>query len=170
MAAGFLRAAADIFGGNLWSAANASDHMKDALRGKAHDEAFGTAVAEGRAHFHQCSRCHLWICPEACWNAERSMCLKCAPDLATEAAAAQAQVAVEQAWEKTRKNDQTEDLDVAQKKVAKCPACGAKAPLSGKFCGECGKPLAPPKKTACAKCNAKLAEGAKFCAECGERV
>ena len=98
------------------------------------------------------------------------MCLECAPDLATEAASAQATVAVEQALEKIRKTDQTEDLDVSQKKVAKCPHCGAKAPLSGKFCAECGKGLAPAKKAKCAACDAKLAENAKFCPECGEKA
>ena len=46
-----------------------------------------------------------------------------------------------------------------------CPHCGAKN-LSGKFCPECGKPLAADGWT-CPKCG-KVNKG-KFCAECGEK-
>lgn len=46
-----------------------------------------------------------------------------------------------------------------------CPHCGAKN-VSGKFCPECGKPLAADGWT-CPKCG-KVNKG-KFCAECGEK-
>jgi len=45
-----------------------------------------------------------------------------------------------------------------------CPKCG-KAPGGGKFCQECGAPLARTK--ACPKCKAEMPAGAKFCPECG---
>ena len=46
-----------------------------------------------------------------------------------------------------------------------CGACGVQQP-QGKFCGECGKPLAVMKKF-CTGCGGELAGGAKFCASCG---
>jgi len=49
-----------------------------------------------------------------------------------------------------------------------CPGCG-KIVAPGKFCAECGKPLAQGPKF-CATCGAKLAEGAKFCPECGTKT
>jgi membrane protease subunit (stomatin/prohibitin family) len=46
-----------------------------------------------------------------------------------------------------------------------CGACGAKQG-AGKFCAECGTPLAQPKKF-CVGCGGELAPGANFCANCG---
>jgi len=46
-----------------------------------------------------------------------------------------------------------------------CAACKAQQP-GGKFCAECGAPLAQPKKF-CAGCGGELAAAAKFCASCG---
>jgi membrane protease subunit (stomatin/prohibitin family) len=48
-----------------------------------------------------------------------------------------------------------------------CTGCG-KVVAPGKFCAECGKPLAAGPKF-CANCGAKLADGAKFCPECGTK-
>ena len=77
-----------LFGGsNLWAAGQASEYMKDGLRGKQWDEAFGKAIEEIRPKFHQCTRCGHWVCPEVCWNDARQLCEACAPDLAEEAAA-----------------------------------------------------------------------------------
>jgi membrane protease subunit (stomatin/prohibitin family) len=45
-----------------------------------------------------------------------------------------------------------------------CPKCAAQVPR-GKFCQECGAPLAPAKKF-CTGCGAELG-GAKFCPNCG---
>jgi membrane protease subunit (stomatin/prohibitin family) len=51
---------------------------------------------------------------------------------------------------------------------AACAACGhAQAP--GKFCRECGAPMAAAPK-ACPSCHAQLEGAAKFCAACGARV
>jgi len=168
MATGFMRAAASLFGGgSLWNAANAGNYMKDALRGKAWDDAFAAAIAEAKPRFRQCTRCGQWVCPDVCWNEGRSLCESCAPNLQEEAAAIQAQVAVEQAREKMQKVDQVADLDVKEQKVAQCPHCQARVAGAGKFCPECGKPLAAA-KVACGACGAKIAATAKFCPECGE--
>ncbi len=165
LAASFFQVAGTLFGGGLETVAHAGRQAKDALRGKAWDDAFNAANVEGKAHFKHCSRCGIWVCPEACWNDERQLCENCAPDLGEEAAAAQAHAAKDQVWEKARTTDQTEGLDVKKKRAAKCPHCGAKA-AAGKFCSECGKPFAPPEDK-CGGCGAKMAAKAKFCAECG---
>lgn len=46
-----------------------------------------------------------------------------------------------------------------------CPKCQAKQP-GGKFCAECGTPLAQAKKF-CTGCGGELGATAKFCANCG---
>jgi len=48
--------------------------------------------------------------------------------------------------------------------LQKCPACGAQV-APGKFCAECGKPLAAPGPKFCSNCG-KPVQG-KFCGECG---
>lgn len=167
MAGGFLRAAGSIFGGSLGKVADAGDHIKDNLRGKGRDEAFAKAVAEAKTFFKQCSRCGKWVCPEHCWNARRGLCEGCAPDLEEEAAAAQAQVAKEQVWEKARTVDLVAEVDMGVEQTALCPHCGGKT-QGAKFCPECGKPLRA--KTQCARCGTKVEAGAKFCPECGGKV
>lgn len=47
-----------------------------------------------------------------------------------------------------------------------CPSCGRRIPAGGKFCPECGVPLA--KK--CPKCNAAIDGEPRFCPECGEKL
>jgi membrane protease subunit (stomatin/prohibitin family) len=46
-----------------------------------------------------------------------------------------------------------------------CGKCNTKQP-GGKFCAECGTPLAQPKKF-CVGCGVELVGGAKFCPNCG---
>jgi len=46
-----------------------------------------------------------------------------------------------------------------------CGKCGAKQP-GGKFCADCGTPLAVQKKF-CSGCGAEMGPGARFCAGCG---
>lgn len=46
-----------------------------------------------------------------------------------------------------------------------CPACGKKT-HKGKFCMECGQPLA----IICPNCGAKVPQGGKFCLECGTKI
>jgi hypothetical protein len=162
VAAGFLRAAGSMFGGALGRAGWAGDQVKDVLRGPARDDAFAKAVAEGKQKFHQCTRCGKWVCPEVCWNEKRSLCEECAPDLQEEAASAQAQAAVEQVREKARQAKLVEDVDMSAPQLAACPHCKARVE-GGKFCPECGKPLAS--KATCAKCGTQF--DGKFCPECG---
>jgi hypothetical protein len=165
MAGGFFRAAASIFGGAFGKAADATDHLKDTLRGKARDDAFAKAVEEVRPKFKQCSRCGKWVCPEHCWNASRGLCEDCAPDLQEEASAAQAQAAKQQIWDKALASDQTEGLDIKKHQQATCPHCQAKV-NSGKFCPECGKTISTEKF--CVHCGGKCGVNAKFCPECGK--
>ena len=46
-----------------------------------------------------------------------------------------------------------------------CPSCGKKTP-AGKFCMECGHPLA----NTCPNCGNELPAGAKFCLNCGQKL
>jgi hypothetical protein len=168
MLGGFLRALGALFGSStLDRAASAGDAVRDNLRSQGRDTAFAEAVAAGKGHFKQCSRCGKWVCPENCWNARRGLCEDCAPDLEEETAAAQATAAREQVWEKARATDQTGGKDLSQEHTAACPHCGAKA-AGGKFCGECGKPFR--KKTACPNCRANLDAGTTFCPSCGTKA
>ena len=52
-----------------------------------------------------------------------------------------------------------------------CTGCGSMNG-GGKFCANCGKPLAPPQPTGgfCSNCGNGLAPGAKFCANCGHQA
>jgi NADH pyrophosphatase NudC (nudix superfamily) len=47
--------------------------------------------------------------------------------------------------------------------TVECGNCHNQVPASGKFCAECGTPMAKH----CTNCNASLSATAKFCAECG---
>jgi membrane protease subunit (stomatin/prohibitin family) len=49
-----------------------------------------------------------------------------------------------------------------------CSACSTQQP-GGKFCQECGTPLAQPKKF-CHNCGTELAGAAKFCSGCGTKA
>ena len=169
VAAGILKAAGSLFGGGkLASAGWGADHLKDALRGPQWDSAFQAAVEEIRPRFHQCTRCGKWVCPEVCWNEGRQLCEDCAPNLQEQAAAIQAQVAVEQAQEKARKSDQTGGLDLAAEQIAACPKCRASLQLGAKFCSACGTAIGQAAKSFCSECGGPLAAGAKFCAGCGK--
>ncbi|HXU79930.1 MAG TPA: SPFH domain-containing protein [Polyangia bacterium] len=51
--------------------------------------------------------------------------------------------------------------------TATCPKCGAVG-AAGKFCGDCGTPLAAAEKKAfCGDCGKPMTPGKKFCGECG---
>ena len=51
--------------------------------------------------------------------------------------------------------------------VVLCSNCGAQNVAGIKFCGNCGKSLAPMVKIACPKCGAVMPETMKFCGNCG---
>lgn len=163
-----LRAAGHLFGGILGRVGDSSYQVQRAVAGKAHDEALMRAVQEGKQHFKQCSRCGKWVCPEVCWNQERGLCEGCAPDEKEELAAAQAQATTEQIFEKARKTDLAGHIDMKKKATApgECPRCGAKA--GGKFCAECGSPLAVTVR--CSGCGAENPASAGFCPECGQKL
>jgi uncharacterized OB-fold protein len=165
MAAGVLHAAGSLFGGIFGQAAGAGDQVRDMMRGGARDEAFAQAVEEAKVHFRQCTRCGKWVCPEVCWNEAKGLCEECAPDLMTEAAAAQAQAAAEQVQLKAREVDHVKDIDMKKNLMAQCPHCSARV-QAGKFCPECGKLLSG--KLSCSKCGTEFS--GKFCPECGTKA
>jgi hypothetical protein len=167
LAASALRTAGNLFGGLLGSAGSNSYEIERAIQGPAHDKAFRDAIEEAKGNFRQCPKCTKWVCQTTCWNAKRSLCYECAPDVATEMAAAQVQATVEQMKQKVREQDFTKELDVTSEAAALCPSCGART-QGAKFCPECGKPLRP--KTECGRCGAKYEAGTKFCPECGNKV
>lgn len=159
-----------LFGGSqLWGAGVAADHLKDGLRGAGWDDAFKRAIDEIKPKFHQCTRCGTWVCPEVCWNAARQLCEACAPDLAEEASAAQAQIAAQQAAEQMRSVNQIEGFDPRAQMLAQCPHCRARLAAGAKFCASCGKPAVQTaaQKKFCSGCGTQLAADAKFCSGCG---
>jgi hypothetical protein len=96
--------------------------------------------------------------------------MDCAPDLAREAASAQAHVAAEQAAAKIRSVDQTEGFDPKAQMVGSCPSCKARIQAGAKFCAGCGKPIVAnsPQKVFCTGCGTQLAPGSHFCSSCGQ--
>ena len=162
-----LRTAGGIFGGILGTASSNSYEIERAVQGPAHDKAFRAAIEETKPNFRQCPKCTHWVCNEACWNAKRSLCFDCAPDLETELASAQVQTTIDQMKTKLQNQDLTKDLDLTSEAVALCPACGAHT-QGAKFCPECGKALRP--KNECSRCGTKVEGGTKFCPECGNKM
>jgi len=186
-AGSLLRAAGDFFGGWASSAGNSAYDIQRSVGGKGHDEALEKAVEEGKQHFHQCSRCGKWVCPEVCWNAAAGQCEGCAPDFDEELAASHAQAkadaAREQLHTKARETDYASQIDMSagarlkaptaasQQKAdaaADCSSCGAKLGKA-KFCPECGTPARPPRPT-CAGCGHQPEAATKFCPECGAKM
>jgi predicted amidophosphoribosyltransferase len=116
------------------------------------------------------------VCPEVCWNHERGLCEDCAPNLAEQAPAIQAQVAVEQAWEKARAGDQMRGFDMKSEASVgpSCGKCQATLAAGARFCPQCGTAAAPAATAAgpkfCAQCGGQLPAGARFCAGCGAAV
>ena len=165
IASGLLSAAGSLLGGVFGQAAQGTYQVQQAIGGHAHDAALRTAVEEIKQKFKQCKRCGKWVCPEVCWNGPRALCLDCAPDLAQESAAAQAQVGKEQIFEKAHASDQTGGADLTQEASAACASCGA-ALGTAKFCPECGQ--AANVKVSCGGCGKPMKASAKFCPECGK--
>ena len=72
------RAASSLFGGFLGNVADSTYEVQRAVGGPAHDSALKDAVDEIAPIFKQCTRCGKWVCPDVCWNAQRSLCENCA--------------------------------------------------------------------------------------------
>jgi hypothetical protein len=189
VAGSLLRAAGDMFGGWMSSAGNSTYEIQRAVGGPAHDAALKTAVEEGKQHFHQCSRCGKWVCPEVCWNEKANQCEECAPDFQEELASSQAQAkadaARQQLYEKAQQTDYVSSIDMsagaqassphsvkpAQSATAgagSCASCGH-ALKGAKFCPECGTPARPARPT-CQPCGHQPETPTKFCPECGNKL
>lgn len=78
--------------------------------------------------------------------------------------------AVGSAFGELSKELRTEETNVGPKteqdSQMNCPSCGRRIPAKGRFCPECGTPLA--KK--CPKCSAAIEGDPRFCPECGEKL
>jgi hypothetical protein len=109
---------------------------------KEHDAALQKANAQAISHFHQCPKCHKYVCDND-WKADVSLCSVDAAE--AKAAAAPAPQATSPAI---------------------CPKCGQPSG-GGKFCNNCGAPLGPVK---CAVCGTENSPGAKFCSGCGAKL
>jgi membrane protease subunit (stomatin/prohibitin family) len=186
-AGSLLRAAGDLFGGWVGTAGNSAYDIQRSVGGKAHDDALAKAVEEGKQHFHQCSRCGKWVCPEVCWNANAGQCEECAPDyqeeLASSHAQAKADATREQLHERARQTDYTSKIDMGADAHVKAPArasasrttqtlachsCGVDVGKA-KFCPECGTPATRP-RPACQGCGHQPEAVTKFCPECGAKM
>jgi len=184
MANSLFRAAGDLFGGWANGAGQSTYEIQRAIGGKAHDSALAEAVEEGKTHFHQCSRCGRWVCPEVCWNDKAGQCLECAPDFQKELSSAQAQAKADavrqQAHELASKQNYMEGVDMSADAYVHSPqAPGTSAPAalctncgvsvgSAKFCPDCGTPVKAGPKL-CPNCGSK-ADMAKFCPDCGHKL
>jgi membrane protease subunit (stomatin/prohibitin family) len=162
-----LDVASGLLGGVFGTVASVGDRVHSAAWEKAHDHAFAEAVEQAKPNFRQCPRCSQWVCLESCWNETRGLCKECAPDLAAEMSAMQAEAAVEGAREVAHAAASEQVTAQAFDEVIKavCPTCGAAA-SGGKFCAQCGAPLTAEKF--CTECGKKISVGAKFCPECGK--
>ena len=188
-AGSLLRAAGDLFGGWASSAGNSAYELQRTVGSKAHDDALAAAVAEGKEHFHQCSRCGRWVCPEVCWNANVGQCEGCAPNFQEELAASHAnaktEAARQQIYERAQQTDYASKLDMSadayvsaesqaqtdDARAATRPLCANCGTMVGKakFCPECGTPTKPAKLT-CSACGHQPEGTPKFCPECGTKM
>ncbi len=170
IAGSLLQAASSLFG-SLGGAENAAYQIQRAVGGKAHDEAFEKAVAEGKEQFKQCTRCGHWVCPDACWNHRAGLCEDCAPDEQEELRAQQAQATSEQIQTKTRAQDYTQHIDfLSRDAVLQCQSCQAKLAPGQKFCASCGTPAAAQTQPRhCPNCGEALTPEQKFCPGCGTK-
>ena len=168
---GALDTASSLFGGIFGTAANLGDRVKSATWQKARDDAFVAATQELKDDFIQCPHCTTWVCRKNCWNEKRGLCKQCAPDLAVEMSAAQANKAVEAVHENAVISDEDKKIvstNWNQTIQASCPSCHAPLAAHAKFCPSCGAKLDA--VAFCSNCGVKLQPGAKFCAECGTKT
>ena len=167
MASSAMQAAGSLFGGIFGQAAQGAHEIQRAIGGPAHDAALREAVEEIRPKFLQCSRCGQWVCEPICFNKKAQLCESCAPDMDEEIAAAQAEAAREQAFEKARTVDWMKGRDLGNVTGAACRSCGAKTG-GAKFCPECGAPTAQTRR--CGGCGVTIEGTPKFCPDCGQKL
>jgi hypothetical protein len=187
MASSFLNAASSLLG---WghSAGHSAYEIQRAVGGKAHDSALEIAVQEGKQHFHQCSRCGKWACPDVCWNEKANQCEECAPDFEEQIASAHAQAKADamrqQLYEKAQNTDYVSNIDMsAEKRIAAphavkpreeglaknaCTNCGH-AVGTAKFCPECGN-AAKTVRPSCGSCGFEPPTPTRFCPDCGGKM
>jgi membrane protease subunit (stomatin/prohibitin family) len=166
LAASAMEVASGLFGGVFGKVADSAYQVQRAVGGPAHDAALRAAVAEVKPLFKQCTRCGRWVCEPICFNKKAQLCEWCAPDMDEELAAAQAEAAKEQVFEKARDVNWTKGRDLSVASGALCKSCGAKL-TGGKFCPECGTPVS--QKKHCVSCGVEAEGSPKFCPECGQR-
>jgi membrane protease subunit (stomatin/prohibitin family) len=166
MAASAAQVAGSLFGGLFGKAADTAYEIQRAVGGPAHDAALREAVAEIRPMFKQCTRCGQYVCQPICFNGKAQLCEGCAPDMDEEIAAAQAEAAREQAFEKARSVNWMKDRDLGTVRGVSCTSCGAKVGTA-KFCPECGTPTSA--KRRCGDCGHEVEGSPKFCPECGSK-
>lgn len=164
-----LRGLGGLLGGKLGDASYGADQLRDLTASQAKDKALAAAVQEISPLFNQCHRCGDWVCKQICWNEEFQLCTNDAPKLEQEIAGLQSARRLQQVQEKIQAADYASDINVERKQVALCPNCGAEASPSGKFCDNCGQPLAGV-PVVCAKCGTENERGKKFCSECGNKL
>lgn len=167
MASSALEAAGSLLGGIFGRAAHGAYEIQRVIGGPAHDAALNEAMQEIRPLFKQCTRCGAWVCEPVCFNRKAGLCEACAPDLDEEIAAAQAEAARAQAFEKAQNVDWMKGRDLGKVTGVACKSCGAKL-TGGKFCGECGSPVIQKKE--CGGCGTEYQGSPKFCPECGQKL
>ena len=167
-ASSWLGRAAGMFGGVLGKATSAAEGLAQAGYGSAHDEAFAHSLELAGKHFHRCARCLSYNC-DTCWNNNKGLCRRCAPDAEVEIDAARAEGEVQAVHERaaTEGRKRGEQMDVTRERQLVCPQCGVET-HGAKFCPQCGVKLST--KSNCPKCSAEISPGAKFCPECGEKL
>ncbi len=161
--AGTVLQGASSFLGGLWGASNAARSAKDFVDRGARDDALKQASNEIMSLFTRCPRCNNWA-DETCWNAQRSLCVSCAPNLVAEMEAERSSVELSQMRDALRAETVFSGDTSARTTV--CPKCD-KPVGSEKFCANCGTPLGT---AHCTQCGAELPSGAKFCGNCGAKT
>ncbi len=154
------------FGDLGWAVERGSTIVRDRLDERSpewrreQETAFVDAQREVKPHFRKCPACQKWVCRD-CWNEQEGLCVECAPR--ESAYVAKARSAAMQRNIDEESQTATVWKGRLETRTTMCPQCGQPAG-DGKFCNNCGAPLAMSK---CAGCGASVAQGLKFCPECG---
>jgi hypothetical protein len=150
---------------------------RSGTRGSTNDKRLVEASEDVAGHFVQCRGCAEWVCRDVCWDDRAGRCTRC---LAAQGIrAAQPGIgAMPPAYGRQPGRGPTGGYGPPQPgygpprvslrhpnrpsaPAAGCPSCAATA--IGRFCAQCGSPLAPP---VCGGCGAP-SQGTPFCPQCG---